>query len=52
MTVREFLRIGDKRKKIYHDVEDYVMIIKHEKGIEEAEKVKNKEVVEIIGVNI
>ena len=52
MTVREFLRIGDKRKKIYHDVEDYVLIIKHKKGIEEAEKVKDKEVAEIIGINI
>ena len=52
MKVRDFLRIGDKRKKIYHDVEDYVLIIKHEKGIEEAEKVKDKEVVEIIGINI
>ena len=52
MTVREFLKVGDKRKKIYHDVKDYVEIIEHHNGTEEAEKVKNKEVVEIIGVSI
>lgn len=52
MTVREFLKIGDKRKRIYRDVKDYVNIIKHNKGTEEAEKVKNKEVVDIIGIVI
>ena len=52
MSVREFLRVGDKRKKIYRDVKDYVEIIKHHKGIEEAEKVKDKEVIEVIGVAI
>lgn len=52
MTVREFLRVGDKRKKTYRDVKDYVEIIKHEKGTEEAEKVKDKKVVDIIGINI
>lgn len=52
MTVREFLKVGDKRKKIYKDVKDYVEIIKHHNGTEEAEKVKNKEVIEIIGINI
>lgn len=50
MTVREFLKVGDKRKKIYRDVKDYVEIIKHHNGTEEAENVKNKEVVDIIGV--
>lgn len=50
MTVREFLKVGDKRKKIYRDVKDYVEIIKHHKGTEEAEKVKYKEVVDIVGV--
>lgn len=52
MVVREFLKVGDKRKKIYRDVKDYVEIIKHHSGAEEAEKVKDKEVVEIIGVSI
>lgn len=52
MTVREFLKVGDKRKKIYKDVKDYVEIIKHHSGTEEAKKVINKEVVEIIGINI
>lgn len=52
MTVREFLKVGDKRKKIYKDVKDYVEIIKHHNGTEEAEKVKSKEVIEIIGVDI
>lgn len=52
MSVRDFLRVGDKRTKKYRDVKDYVEIIKHHKGIEEAEKVKDKEVVEIIGVSI
>jgi hypothetical protein len=52
MTVREFLKVGDKRKKTYRDVKDYVEIIKHHNGTEEAEKVKDKEVVEIIGVSI
>lgn len=52
MTIREFLNVGDKRKKIYRDVKDYVEIIKHHYGTIEAEKVKDKEVVEIIGINI
>ena len=52
MTIREFLKVGDKRKKIYRDVEDYVEIIKHHNGTEAAEKVKNKEVVEVIGIAV
>ena len=52
MTVKKFLEIYDKRKKIYRDVRDYVEIIKHDKGIDEAEKIKNKQVEEIIGIKI
>lgn len=52
MTVRKYLEVGDKRKKIYRDVKDYVEIIKHQYGKEAAEKIKNKEVVEIIGIPI
>lgn len=52
MTVREFLKTGDKRKKIYSDVKDYVEIIKHHYGAKEAEKAKNKKVVEIIGISV
>ena len=52
MTVREFLKVGDKRKKIYRDVKDYVEIIKHHNGTEEARQVENKQVVEIVGIAI
>lgn len=52
MTVKKFLETYDKRKKIYRDVRDYVEIIKHYKGIDEAEKIKNKQVEEIIGIKI
>ena len=52
MTVREFLKTGDKRKKIYKDVKDYVEIIKHHSGTEAVKQVENKQVVEIIGIAI
>lgn len=52
MTIREYLKIGNKRKKIYHDVKYYVEIIKHHYGKELAEEIKNKEVVEIVGISI
>ena len=52
MTVKKFLETYDKRKKIYRDVIDYLEIIKHYKGIDEAEKIKNKQVDEIIGIKI
>ncbi len=52
MTVREFLRVRDKRRRLYRDVKDYVDIIKHHKGKEEAEKVKDEEVVDIVGIDV
>lgn len=52
MTVKKFLETYDKRKKIYRDVRDYVEIIKHYKGIDEAEKIKKEQVDKIIGIKI
>lgn len=52
MTVKQFLESGDKRKRTYKDVKDYVKIIRHYYGNIETEKVMKKQVVDIVGVVI
>lgn len=52
MTVERYLEVGDKRKKIYKDVKEYVELVRHHHGPEAVETVMKKEVVDIVGVDI
>lgn len=50
MTVKDFLKYGDKRTKKYKDVKLYIDIVKHHKGTTAANQEEQKQVIDIIGI--